>query len=82
MIITKEVSTRIFFREYSKQKKHPTLITFRGKPEGVYIPYSEWKILNQKTSQKKKKFSKKDLQSFFVKGPGNASKSVDDIYFM
>lgn len=82
MNIFEEVSTREFFRSYSKRKKNPTLITFRGKPEGVYIPYIEWKILNQKKVKNTKRLTKSDLKPFFVKGPGNASETVDDIYRM
>jgi len=84
MTITSEISTREFFRTYAKQKKYPTVITFRGKPEGVYVPYAQWEALKKKDESQKisRHFTIDDLKPLFVKGPGNASEHVDDIYRM
>lgn len=78
-----QVSIREFLRNYKdlSSKKKTIIILNRGKPEGVYIPYQEWK---KDKGFKGKKFTRKELERFVISDPSldsDLSQKIDEIIY-
>lgn len=68
---------REFLRNYREFAiKHETIIiTKNGKPEGVYVPFSEWEKRPKKIT-----ITPEFIKKYMFKGPPNLSQTIDDIY--
>jgi prevent-host-death family protein len=79
----KLISVREFLRNYKDivVQKNTVIISKNGKPEGVFIPYTEWEKLNPPKKRKKIKLS--ELRQFMFKDGADPdlSKNIDKILY-
>lgn len=74
------VSIREFLRNYKdlSQKNTTIIITKKGKPEGVYIPYENW----QKKPKKRIKITHELIEKYAVPGGDPLlSQKIDEILY-